>query len=156
MLSMSRSIHGCGRSEDEPMSSLTSSPLAEPVEPVREAAGEAVGARVRASWRALTANHNVTIGLVIVVAFVLLALIGPLFVGVDPNTFGSDTSASPSTAHLLGTTSYGQDVLAQVVVGSRVSVALGFITGIVCTIISVIVGLVSGYYGGLTDEGLSV
>jgi peptide/nickel transport system permease protein len=63
---------------------------------------------------------------------------------------------SPSMAHPLGTTSYGQDVLAQVVVGARVSVALGFITGIVATIISVIVGLVSGYVGGWGDETLSV
>ena len=90
------------------------------------------------------------------VFFVLLALCGPLFVRSDPNAFGPDISASPSAAHLLGTTSYGQDVLAQVIVGTRVSVALGFITGIVATIISVIVGLVSGYIGGWTDETLSV
>jgi peptide/nickel transport system permease protein len=65
-------------------------------------------------------------------------------------------SASPSPAHWLGTTSYGQDVLAQVVIGARISVALGFTTGVITTIISVIVGLVSGYYGGTVDEGLSV
>lgn len=138
------------------MSSLTSSPLAESAEPIEELRGPSASARLRGSWRALTANRNVTIGLVIVVALVVLALVGPLFVRVDPNAFGSDTCANPSAAHLLGTTSYGQDVLAQVIVGSRISVALGFITGIVCTIISVVVGLVSGYYGGLTDEGLSV
>lgn len=113
-------------------------------------------ARLVESWRALTANSKVTAGLVIVAFFVLLALGGPLFIHTDPNAFGPDISAPPSLTHPLGTTSYGQDVLAQVIIGSRVSVALGFITGIVSTIISVIVGLVSGYYGGLTDEGLSV
>src|SRR5262249_23812305 len=79
-----------------------------------------------------------------------------LFVHTDPNTFGSDLKESPSRAHLLGTTSYGQDVLDQVIVGARVSVALGFITGIIATIISVVVGLVSGYFGGWSDESLSL
>ena len=103
-----------------------------------------------------TTNTKVTIGLVIVVFFALLALVGPLFVRSDTNAFGQDLHVSPSGAHLLGTTSYGQDVLAQVVVGSRVSVALGFITGIIATILSVVVGLVSGYVGGWSDETLSV
>jgi peptide/nickel transport system permease protein len=115
-----------------------------------------LGARLQGLWRAATSNGKVTFGLIIVGFFVLLALCSPLIVHSDANAFGPDISVGPSTAHPLGTTSYGQDVLAQVIVGSRVSVALGFITGIVATIISVIVGLVSGYIGGWTDESLSV
>ena len=117
---------------------------------------ESLGARLRGVFRAATSNGKVTFGLIIVGFFVLLALCSPLLVRSDANAFGPDISASPSAMHPLGTTSYGQDVLAQVIVGSRVSVALGFITGIVATIISVIVGLVSGYIGGWTDESLSV
>jgi peptide/nickel transport system permease protein len=114
------------------------------------------GARRRGQWHALTTNRKVTFGLIVVLLFVLLAVVGPFLVPFDANAFGDDRSAGPSAAHLLGTTSYGQDVLAQVVVGARVSVALGFITGIVATIVSVIVGLVSGYFGGWSDESLSV
>lgn len=114
------------------------------------------GARLRGLWHPLTANGKVMIGLIIVSFFVLLALVGPFFVTFDTNAFGPDVSVGPSPAHLLGTTSYGQDVLAQVIIGTRVSVALGFITGIIATIISVIVGLVSGYIGGWIDEVLSV
>src|SRR4051794_1580553 len=121
-----------------------------------ESTGEPIaGVRLRNFWRAATANTKVTIGLVIVLFFVLLALVGPFFVPSDVNAFGSDLSASPSAAHLLGTTSYGQDVLAQLVVGTRVSVALGFITSIIATILSVVVGLISGYVGGWSDETLS-
>jgi len=112
--------------------------------------------RLRSLWRLATANTKVAIGLVIVGFFVLLAIFGPLLVHGNANAFGSDLSVSPSAAHPLGTTSYGQDVLAQVIVGARVSVTLGFVTGIVATIISVIVGLVSGYFGGWSDESLSV
>jgi peptide/nickel transport system permease protein len=93
---------------------------------------------------------------VIVLFFVLLAVVGPLFVRFDANAFGDDRNLGPSLSHLLGTTYYGQDVLAQVIIGARVSVGLGFITGIVSTIISVVVGLVSGYFGGASDETLSV
>jgi peptide/nickel transport system permease protein len=107
-------------------------------------------------WRAVTANRKVMLGLVVVVFFSLLAIFGPFFVGSDVNAFGLDRSASPSSAHLLGTTAYGQDVLAQVVVGARASVALGFSTGVIATIIAVIVGLVSGYVGGWLDEIFSV
>lgn len=111
---------------------------------------------LRSLWRLATANSKVTFGVIVVSVFVLLALVGPLFVPFNVNAFGEDVSAGPSSAHLLGTTSYGQDVLAQVIVGARVSVALGFITGILATILSVIVGLVSGYVGGWSDETLSV
>jgi peptide/nickel transport system permease protein len=125
---------------------------------VSAAAGDArpLGARLRGLWRLATANGKVTFGLLVVGFFVLLALVGPLFIHFDANAFGSDISVGPSRAHPIGTTSYGQDVLAQVVVGSRVSVALGFVTGGVATIISVVVGLVSGYLGGWIDEVLSV
>src|SRR5579859_324689 len=115
-----------------------------------------LGTRLRGLWRAATANGKVTFGLMIVGFFVLLALFSPLLVRVDANAFGPDISVNPSGAHPLGTTSYGQDVLAQVIVGARASVALGFITGIIATIISVVVGLVSGYFGGWIDEVLSM
>ncbi len=133
--------------------SVSTAPIETQIEPQ---SAWSLGARLRGLWHAATVNGKVTFGVIVVTLFVLLALIGPLFVHFDANAFGPDRSVAPSGGHLLGTTSYGQDVLAQVVVGSRVSVALGFITGIVATIISVIVGLVSGYFGGWSDETLSV
>src|SRR5215469_6878404 len=141
------------------MRSVSSEPVVAVAEDISNETNEndtSLGARLRGFWRAATANGKVTFGLIIVGFFVLLALFSPLLVHSDANAFGSDISAAPSAAHPLGTTSYGQDVLAQVIVGARVSVALGFITGLVATIISVIVGLVSGYIGGWGDESLSV
>ncbi|HKV85651.1 MAG TPA: ABC transporter permease [Ktedonobacterales bacterium] len=117
------------------------------------ASDQHAGARLR---RMLTANGKVTFGLAVVLFFALVALVGPLFVSSNANAFGPDIGVGPSAAHPLGTTSYGQDVLAQVIVGARVSVALGFITGFIATAIAVIVGLVSGYYGGWIDETLSM
>src|SRR6185312_13540137 len=112
--------------------------------------------RMLALLRPFTVNRKVMVGLIIVLFFVLLALIGPLFIRIDPNAPSDDLLAGPSPAHLLGTTHIGQDVLSQVVYGARISLLVGFGAGVVTTIISVFVGLVSGYFGGMIDEIFSL
>ncbi len=110
---------------------------------------------LRACWRLLTLNRKVTVGAAIVGLFLLLALVGPLFVRQDPTVPSPDATGiadPPSLAHWLGTTPSGQDVLAQVIIGARASIALGFIAGGITTLVSVAVGLISGYYGGMLDE----
>ena len=110
--------------------------------------------RTARSW--LAANPKVAFGLSIVGFFVLVAIVGPLLVHQDPNAFSSDALQPPSLTHWLGTTKTGQDVFAQVVDGTRVSLLLGFGAGVLATIISVIVGLTAGYFGGLVDDVLSL
>lgn len=108
--------------------------------------------KLRTLWRLVTLNGKVTFGGAIVGFFLLLALLGPVLVRQDPTAFSSDILDPPSSAHWLGTTLSGQDVFAQLIVGARASIALGFIAGTITTIISVAVGLISGYYGGVIDE----
>jgi peptide/nickel transport system permease protein len=112
--------------------------------------------KLRDLWRLVTVNSKVSFGLGVVGFFILIAMVGPLFIHQDPNAFTNDILQAPSGTHWLGTTQTGQDVFAQVMIGTRVSILLGFITGIVTTIISVIIGLVSGYLGGWIDEVLSL
>jgi peptide/nickel transport system permease protein len=112
--------------------------------------------RLSALWRFATLNRKVTAGIIVVSIFVLLAFFGPLLVHQDPTAFTEDLLQPPSPAHWLGTTQNGQDVFAQVVDGTRVSVALGFIVGILTTAVSVVVGVVSGYFGGVIDEAFSL
>jgi peptide/nickel transport system permease protein len=111
---------------------------------------------VRTFWRGLTANRKVALGVYILLFFSAVALVGPILVHHDPNAFSTDILEGPSAQHWLGTTQTGQDVFAQVIVGTRVSLLLGFITGLVTTLISVFIGLVSGYFGGWIDEVLSL
>ncbi len=112
--------------------------------------------RLRDLWHMLTVNRKVSIGLGILIFFVLLAIFGPLLFRQDPNAFSTDVLQPPSAAHWLGTTQTGQDVMTQVVVGTRLSLFMGFGIGIMTMIISVILGLMSGYYGGWIDEVLSL
>lgn len=110
---------------------------------------------LRTFWRLVTLNRKMAVGAAIVGFFLLLTVFGPLFVRQDPSIPSLDATGiadPPSLAHWLGTTPYGQDVLAQLIVGARASIALGFIAGGITTVISVAVGLISGYYGGILDE----
>jgi peptide/nickel transport system permease protein len=90
--------------------------------------------------------------------FILVALIGPAIAPYNPSaTIPTQLQAlGPSFSHLLGTTSTGQDVLSQMLVGTRSSVVLGLLTGLIATLLAVAVGVTAGYLGGVADELLSL
>jgi len=107
-------------------------------------------------WRLMTGNGKASVGLIIVGFFILLAIFGPVILRQDPHTFTSDVLQPPSASHWFGTTNFGEDVFLQTVVGARFSVFMGLGIGLVTTIISVLVGLSSGYFLGWVDELLSL
>ena len=100
----------------------------------------------------LTTNRLAILGLCIVGFFVVIALIGPFLSPYNPSAFSNDQLQAPSARHWLGTTKVGQDVLAQLIAGSRVSLLMGFTTAFATTLISIIVGVSAGYFGGLWDD----
>jgi peptide/nickel transport system permease protein len=100
-------------------------------------------------------SRKVIVGLAIVGFFIALGLIGPFFVS-NPSTTGLTTLAPPSLHHLLGTTDTGQDVFAQLVWGTRVSLIVGIVAATIATIIAAAVGISSAFLGGLWDELLSM
>jgi peptide/nickel transport system permease protein len=107
------------------------------------------------SRRLLPRSAKIWAGLVIVLLFLLLAVVGPLLVG-DPVKGSPVGLTGPSGAHWLGTTQSGQDVLAQLVNGARVSLGVGFLSATIATALSIVVGLIGGYAGGVVDEILSL
>ena len=110
----------------------------------------------RGLWRLVTINRKVTVGCGVIAFFVLVALFGPLIVSQAPNKFTTNLLAHPSSAHLLGTNQGGQDIFSQLVIGTRASLTWAFATGLLVVFISVAVGLVGGYFGGLVDDGFSL
>jgi peptide/nickel transport system permease protein len=101
-------------------------------------------------------SHKIRFGLAVLGTFALMALVGPLLIHTNPMAFGSDQLRPPSAAHWLGTTQTGQDVFTQVVLGTRATLVVGFATGALATALSVLVGLMAGYFGGVADEFLSL
>ncbi len=60
--------------------------------------------------------------------------------------------ASPNRYHLLGTNDIGNDILSELIHGSRVSLLVGLGTASIATLLGLIIGLVSGYFKGIVDE----
>lgn len=104
----------------------------------------------------LPKSPKVIVGLVILITFVILTIIGPYLAPYDPSSNLFTPSMGPSAAHWLGTTSLGQDVLSQLLVGCRDTMVVGFLAGLIATFLSVTVGVAAGYMGGKADEGLSL
>jgi peptide/nickel transport system permease protein len=105
-------------------------------------------------------NVKVRIGLGIIVFFVLFASFGPMITGgvlhLSPALVdGTAMWKGPSSAHPLGTTSEGQDVLAQLAIGSRASLLTGVTGGAIATVLAVLFGVTAGYLGGKADAILS-
>lgn len=100
-------------------------------------------------------NRKAATGLVMLAGYLVLAVIGPWIAPYDPDARGDDLVRGPSAQHWLGTTHLGQDILSQILVGTRSVVYVGFLAGIVATALSVLIGVTAGYLGGKADDGLS-
>jgi peptide/nickel transport system permease protein len=103
------------------------------------------------SWDRLSGRAR--FGFVLLAGFVLVAMLGPLFVG-DPTEMVAVPLEPPSWAHWLGTTGQGQDVLAQTICGARTSLVIGFGVGITVVAIGAMIGTTAGYAGGWVDDAL--
>ncbi|WP_460979200.1 ABC transporter permease, partial [Pseudactinotalea suaedae] len=108
----------------------------------------------------LWSNPKVRFGLVVVAFFTLLAVLGPWLtasvLGLDPRANDISAIASPPSAeHWLGTTQFGQDVLAQLVAGARGSMFVGVLAALIGTALAIVFGVTAGYFGGTVDNVLN-
>jgi peptide/nickel transport system permease protein len=104
---------------------------------------------------ALGRSRLATAGAIILGCFIVMAIVGPLVAPYNPSATSSVQLFHPYPGHLLGTTQSGQDVLSQLLDGAAPSLELGFLTALFATILSVIVGVASGYLSGAAGESLS-
>jgi peptide/nickel transport system permease protein len=98
-------------------------------------------------------------GVAIVGVFVVFAIFAPQIApyGFDQVTSGGTRfprQASPSSAHLLGTTVQSTDVLSRVIWGSRTAIEVVVLALVLSLTVGVPLGLISGYVGGALDRGL--
>lgn len=105
--------------------------------------------------RPVVGNRKALAGAVLLLAFVVLAAFPGQIAPHDPVAFDFMPRQAPSTHNLLGTTDSGQDVLSQLIYGTRASLEIAFLVGLLATVLSVLVGVSSAYLGGLWDGALS-
>ena len=97
-------------------------------------------------WR----NKMSRVGLVIVAAFILIAIFGPMLVSEPVSNFGVRLKA-PSGSHLLGTDYAGRDIFSMFIKGTRSVLMVALYAGVFAVLIACAVGITSGLLGGKVD-----
>ncbi len=106
---------------------------------------------VRAFFTIIRHNHRAFAGLLILVFFVLMAVVGPRVIPLDNTARYSQRLQAPSWTHLLGTDYAGRDTLAQFVHGANAVITLSIITAVFTVGIAFRVGGMAGVAGGSLD-----
>jgi oligopeptide transport system permease protein len=112
------------------------------------------------AWKRLFKNKLAVFGLIVIWIIVLLVAVGPSIIywltgfnyDTIPSTGNLVKSFPPSLQHPMGTDEQGRDMLARVLVGGRISLAVGLISTFVSLIIGVSYGAIAGYSGGKIDN----
>jgi peptide/nickel transport system permease protein len=104
-----------------------------------------------AHWATFRANPRGMVGLGILLAFFLVALLSPILVSpaeLDPASATGPLHAPPSWAYPLGTDNFGRSVLALMIAGARISLLVGITAALGAILIGALVGITAGYFGG--------
>ena len=98
-------------------------------------------------------NKVAAAGMAISILLILIAIGAPWIAPQDPldQSFIS-AGQGPSDDHFLGTDAFGRDVFSRVLVGARVSLAIGIIAPLIAAVAGVWFGMLAGYFGGWTDR----
>jgi peptide/nickel transport system permease protein len=107
------------------------------------------------AWRRFR-KHKLAVLSAVVLSFLILAVVfGPLVWHVPINEIDfSVILQGPSLAHPLGTDDLGQDLLARMLYGGRISLAVGFTAMLVAVSVGILIGAIAGLAGGKTDAAL--
>jgi peptide/nickel transport system permease protein len=98
-------------------------------------------------WRQFKRHKGAIVGLVLLTIIVLATVIGPIIWpgdGVTPDT--SNANQTPSLEHPMGTDNLGRDVMARVLVGGRISIAVGFTAMVVGIFLGTTIGILAGFF----------
>ncbi len=108
--------------------------------------------RRRKIVRAIKNNRTTLVGIVLTFFVLLVALLAPWLAPFDP--IHQDISIGdlpPGPVHILGTDSYGRDVLSRIIMGTRVSLTIALSAVGIAMVIGSLVGVTAGYKGGVID-----
>lgn len=86
------------------------------------------------------------IGLCVVIVEVILLLVLPLVMHLEPNAISTSVNTPPDSVHLLGTDMYGRDTFSRLIYGGRMSLKIGILAVLVQSCIGIPLGIIAGYY----------
>lgn len=111
--------------------------------------------RFKGFMRRYLSNRYGSVGLLIFLVMVFLAIFAPQVAPYKMGEMTKDVLAQPSFSHPFGTDHLGRDIFSRVIYGTRTSLLVGFIAAGLSALIGTFIGTISGYYGGLVDEVVS-
>ena len=107
------------------------------------------------AWKRFRHHKLAMAGAVLLLLLVLAVLLGPLVWKLPINEIDFKAKLqSPSWAHPLGTDDLGQDLLARMLYGGRISIAVGFAAMVIAIVVGVVIGAIAGMSRGLLDSAL--
>jgi peptide/nickel transport system permease protein len=116
-----------------------------------------------AVWRQFRTHRGAMAGLAVLVFLILFVLAGPLVWRVDPAFVEPDTvkmfkirNQAPSWAYPLGTDQLGRDMLARMMAGGRVSLAVGLVAMVIAMVVGTTVGVLAGFFRRLDRPLMSL
>lgn len=109
----------------------------------------------RAEWQRFLANRRALAGALLLAALTLASLLAPVLAPYDPAEQRAATAVQPpSVRHLMGTDSFGRDVLSRALWGGRISQLVGLLSMAVSVTAGVVVGALAGFHGRGLDGAL--
>ncbi len=103
--------------------------------------------RSRTLRKYLTATHiAAAVGIFLIAGFVLTAVLAPLISPYDPTERVGRPFSPPSAEHAFGTNDIGQDILSELIHGTRISLIVGVFAGSITVLIGLTVGILAGYF----------
>lgn len=105
------------------------------------------------AWRTLRRSPAGMAGLAGLAILLLIMILAPVISPQDPTEMDyTSLMAPPGPAHLFGTDDLGRDILSRVLWGGRESLRVAFLAILIAMGGGVVVGMISGYYGGVVDN----
>ncbi|MFZ5633884.1 MAG: ABC transporter permease [Bacillota bacterium] len=104
-------------------------------------------------WKRLKRNRMAILGLAVIALLVFFALVGPYMSGYTYDQQDlSMTNQPPGAKFWFGSDYLGRDIFTRIWYGARISLIIGFVTSVICLVIGVLYGGISGYAGGRVDD----
>ena len=126
-----------------------------PAAALRGAAGQRGRSALRMAGRRFWRNANARVGLFMILFFALIAIFATQIApsGADDEDLLSRLKP-PSPQHWIGTDQLGRDVFSRVILGTRISMTVGFVAVAGALSIGALLGITAGYVGGRTESGI--
>lgn len=108
------------------------------------------------AWRRFRRHRMAMIGMCVLALLIIGVLLGPFIYRVDPKAINLEVPSmeGPSAAAPLGVDDLGRDMLARIIQGGRVSLAVGLTAMLISISLGTLIGAIAGFFGGLLDQFL--